>query len=114
MQDAGMAPNLLRILALGAAALGVAAAPAAADSIVYVDGGNVWSASPDGSHKVQLTDGGDWHSPTQADDGTIAAGEGTGPIVVMARDGRPLRTITTPSAKSGDSGTFSPRPVDLS
>jgi hypothetical protein len=32
----------------------------------------------------------------------------------MARDGKVLRTITTPSAKSGDGGTFAPRPVDLS
>src|SRR4051794_8103625 len=77
--------TLAAALAVGAACL---VAPAAmADSIVYIDGGNVFSASPDGSHKVQLTDGGDWHSPTQADDGTIAAVEGTGPIVVMAPDG---------------------------
>ncbi|WP_217921782.1 hypothetical protein [Miltoncostaea oceani] len=87
---------------------------AVADSIVYIDGGDVWSARPDGSGKVKLTDGGDWHSPTQADDGTIAAVKGTGPIQVMARDGRPIRTITTPPARSGDGGTFAPRPVQLS
>jgi hypothetical protein len=42
------------------------AAPAAAqaDSIVYIDQGNVWSAHPDGRGKVQLTTGGGWHSPT--------------------------------------------------
>jgi hypothetical protein len=101
------------ILAAGLAALIVPAA-ANADSIVYIDQGNVWSASPDGSHKVQLTTGGQWHSPTQADDGTIAAVQGTGPITVMAADGRPLHTITTPTTKSGDGGTFAPRPVNLS
>jgi hypothetical protein len=92
------------------------AAPAVAhaDSIVYLDQGNVWSAHPDGSGKVQLTTGGGWHSPTQADDGTVAAVQGTGPIVVMARDGRPLHTITTHEARSGDGGTFAPRPVELS
>jgi hypothetical protein len=92
------------------------AAPAAAqaDSIVYIDQGNVWSAHPDGRGKVQLTTGGGWHSPTQADTGTVAAVQGTGPIVVMARDGRPLRTIQTPDARSGDGGTFAPRPVVLS
>lgn len=74
----------------------------------------MWSASPDGSHKVQLTTGGQWHSPTQADDGRIAAVQGTGPIQVMAKDGRPLNTITTPPAKSGDGGTFAPNPVQLS
>src|SRR5689334_4980836 len=103
----------LRIAALTAGLLAVAAPAAMADSIVYIDGGNVWSASPDGAHKVQLTDGVQWHSPTQADDGTIAAVQGTGPIVVMAKDGKPIRTITTPMAKSGDGGTFAPRPVDL-
>src|SRR3954449_9387078 len=97
------------ILAAGVALL-FAPAVANADSIVYIDQGNVWSASPDGARKVQLTTGGQWHSPTQADDGTIAAVQGTGPITVMARDGRPLRTITTPPAKSGDGGTFAANP----
>lgn len=101
------------LLAAGLAALAVPAV-ASADSIVYIDHGNVWSATPDGSRKVQLTTGGGWHSPTQADDGTLAAVQGTGPIVVMARDGRPLRTITTPPARSGDGGTFAPNPVQLS
>lgn len=101
--------------ALSAVAALCAPAVASADSIVYIDGGNVWSASPDGAHKVQLTDGGDWHSPTQADDGTIAAVKGAlGPIRIMARDGRPLREITTETARTGNGGTFAPRPVDLS
>ena len=106
-----MLPRL--ILAAGVALL-FAPAVANADSIVYIDQGNVWSASPDGARKVQLTTGGQWHSPTQADDGTIAAVQGTGPITVMAKDGRPIRTITTPETKSGDGGTFAPRPVGLS
>jgi hypothetical protein len=116
----GMTPNhrprrRFRTAALlaGAAVLTLPAA-AGADSIVYIDHGDVWSARPDGSGRVQLTDGGNWHSPTQADDGTIAAVQGTGPIVVMARDGQPLRTITTKSAPSGNGGTLAPRPVQLS
>ena len=60
------------LLATGLLAFALSAA-ANADSIVYIDQGNVWSAQPDGSGKVQLTTGGGWHSPTQADDGTIAA-----------------------------------------
>jgi WD40 repeat protein len=104
----------LRTLLLAAGLLALAPAAANADSIVYVDQGNVWSASPDGAHKVQLTSGGGWHSPTQADDGTIAAVQGTGPIHLMARDGRPLRTITTAPAKSADGGAFEARPVNLS
>jgi hypothetical protein len=101
------------LLAAGLAALALPAV-ASADSIVYIDQGNVWSATPDGARKLQLTTGGGWHSPTQADDGTLAAVRGTGPIVVMARDGKPLRTITTQPARSGDGGTFAPRPVELS
>lgn len=105
----------LRTAALltGAAAL-VLPAAACADSIVYVDQGDVWSARPDGGGRVQLTDGGGWHSPTQADDGTIAAVRGSGPIVVLARDGRPLRTIETPPAPTANGGVFAPRPVQLS
>jgi hypothetical protein len=98
---------------LAGATLAVAVPTAGADSIVYVDHGNVWTMKGDGTARVQLTDGGQWHSPTQADDGTIAAVQGTGPIVVMAKDGRQLRTIQTPSARSGDGGTFAPRPVAL-
>jgi hypothetical protein len=101
------------VAALAAGAAGLVVPAAQADSIVYIDQGNVWSAHPDGTGKVQLTEGGNWHSPTQADDGTIAAVQGTGPIQVMARDGRPLHSITTHEAKSGDGGTFAPRPVDL-
>jgi WD40-like Beta Propeller Repeat len=103
----------LLAVAVTAAAL-AAPAVASASSIVYIHHGNVWSARPDGSHKVRLTGGGHWHSPTQADDGTIAAVRGTGPIRLMARDGRPLHTIRTAPARSGDGGTFAPRPVDLS
>ena len=101
-------------LVLALALLLAAPAAAHADSIVYIDQGNVWSAHPDGTGKVQLTAGGGWHSPTQADDGTLAAVQGTGPISVMARDGRLLRTIATPPARSGDGGTFAPNPVELS
>src|SRR4051794_28641770 len=97
------------LLALGAALLALPAI-ASADSIVYIDQGNVWSASPDGARKVQLTTGGQWHSPTQADDGTIAAVQGTGPITVMARDGRVLHTITARIRRSPSSRSTAPWP----
>ncbi len=115
-QSGGMHFSRTRTLLTAAVAAGALLAPAAAraDSIVYIDQGNVWTAKPDGSGKLQLTTGGSWHSPTQADDGTIAAVQGTGPIQVMAKDGRPIRTITTAQAKSGDGGTFAARPVQLS
>ena len=104
-------PRMLLVVGL---AMLLAPAAANADSIVYIDQGNVWSATPDGARKVQLTAGGGWHSPTQADDGTIAAVQGAGPIQVMAGDGRPIRTITTEMARSSNGGMFEARPTDLS
>jgi len=109
-----MSSRTLLVAAVAAAGALLAPAVAAADSIVYTDQGDIWTMRPDGSGKVRLTDGGNWHSPTQADDGTVAAVQGAGPITVMAPDGRPLRTITTPSARSGNGGGFAPAPVDLS
>ena len=105
----------LRTSLLAGLALACTAPVAAADSIVFLDGGNVAVSQPDGSGKLQLTDGGDWHSPTQADDGTIAAVNGVGEIVVMAKDGRVLRTITTPKGvKASNGGYFAGEPVNLS
>ncbi len=105
-----------RRLAAGSALLAALAIPAAAqaDSILYIDGGNVWSAHPDGSGKIQLTDGGDWHSPTQADDGSFAAVEGASNLIqLFAPDGRPTHTISTVGTASSDGGQFAPRPVNL-
>src|SRR3712207_741908 len=110
-----MLKNALRTTLLAGLALACTAPVAAADSIVFLDGGNVSVSQPDGSGKVQLTDGGDWHSPTQSDDGTIAAVNGVGEIVVMAKDGRVLRTITTPKGvKASNAGYFAGEPVNLS
>lgn len=50
---------------------------ASADSLVYIDGGNVWLASATGTGARQITTGGGWSYPSQADDGTILATQGT-------------------------------------
>lgn len=55
---------------LGAATL---AAPAAADSIVYVKSGNVWLSSADGSRTQAVTTTGGYASASQSDDGKIIA-----------------------------------------
>lgn len=96
------------------AALAIAA-PASASSIVYIKDGNVWVSSPDAATSRQLTTGGNWHSPTQADDGTIAAVQGAdAPITIMNGYGQVIRTIATPSgAAISNGGTFAARPVNL-
>jgi len=80
--------SLLPVVALLALA-----APAGADSIVYAKAGNVWSARPDGSGRVQLTHDGTaaqpYGSPSQADDGTVLAVRGDR-FAKFDRKGNPL------------------------
>jgi hypothetical protein len=65
--------RLPSILLAALVVAGVAASPAAADSIVYVKQGNLYLTSPDGSQGYQLTSDGGYSSPSQAADGTIGA-----------------------------------------
>jgi Dipeptidyl peptidase IV (DPP IV) N-terminal region/WD40-like Beta Propeller Repeat len=77
------------------------AAPAAADSIAYVKDNNIWLANPDGSHQIQITHDGSatspYRSPSQADDGTIAAAHGSD-LVKLAQSGRLLAQFAPPVA----------------
>jgi hypothetical protein len=63
-----------------------------ADSIVYRHGSDVWVAEPDGSGARQITSGGGYQSPTQANDGTILAQRGTR-FLRMDRSGRVLTEL---------------------
>jgi hypothetical protein len=74
-----------------AAALTALALPAAAhaDSIVFIKDANVWLTSPDGAKQYPVTFDGGYSSPSQSDDGTIAALHGK-QIVRMDRSGRLL------------------------
>jgi Tol biopolymer transport system component len=87
--------------AVAAAFLGAAAATAQADSIAYVKAHNVWIAEPDGSAQHQVTRDGtaDWpyRSPSQADDGTIAAAHGTD-LVRLAQNGTVLSRFDPPDS----------------
>ena len=93
--------QLSRALAGSVLGLLLAAAPAAADSIAYVKADNVWLANPDGSGQVEITHDGTpvspYRSPSQADDGTIAAAHG-GEIVKLAQTGQVLAHFPPPSA----------------
>jgi len=70
-----------------------AAGTAAADSIVYIKGHNVWIANPDGTGARAVTTDGeeDWpyRSPSMADNGLISAGHGTD-IVQLDQQGNEL------------------------
>ena len=71
-----------------------AAAPAAADSIAYVQGGDVWLATPDGARKVQVThDRRATPTVSQADDGTMIALAPGERLHRLTRDGRVARRL---------------------
>jgi hypothetical protein len=109
-----MLTRLFRTFAVTAIAAGAAAAPAAADSIVYVRDGNLHLTSPDGSRGYQVTFDGGYSSPSQADDGTIGALR-AGQLVRMDRSGNllnePIDAVGSPGAAwSPDiGGPYEPR-----
>src|SRR6476659_8964621 len=89
-------PILRRAAVLAGLCLAIAPAAASADSLVFVKSGNVWLSQPDGSGAYQVTTDGTtsspYRSPSQADDGTIAAGHGDD-IVRMTQNGTVLNRI---------------------
>ena len=88
--------RLIRTLSTALVLTIAVAAPAAADSIAYIDKGDVWVAGPDGSRKVQVTKTGGYFNVSQADDGTmitLVAGE---KLRRIGRDGTVLAEFLTP------------------
>jgi hypothetical protein len=81
-------PALAAVVLVAAA---IVAPSASADSIVYEKDGNVWLANPNGSGKRQVTTGGGYGRPSQADDGTIIATNGA-VLHRLSRSGRVLNT----------------------
>ena len=106
---------LLRFL-LAAAALLLLPAAAHADSIVFVKDANVWVASPDGTGQRQLTRDGTadhpYRSPSQADDGTVAASY-LDSIRLIRRDGSLIRELDPPSLVNSVSHAMDGTPVDV-
>jgi len=106
-----MRPRIL--LPLAAAAALACAGAASADSLVYVKDGNVWLSSPDASKSYQVTFDGGYSSPSQSDNGTIAALRGA-QMVRMDRSGKPLNApidgMGSPAANNGNFyGPYEPR-----
>ena len=86
------------ITAAGLATLALAA-PASADSISFLRGGDIWVASTDGSKQVQITHSGGYSYQSQADDGTFIALAGRR-LHRLDRKGNVLADFSTPV--SGD------------
>lgn len=102
------------LLALTFALAGTASADSG--SIVYIKGYDVWLANPDGSGAVQVTRDGDyehpWLSPSQADDGTIAASHGNY-IVRMEQNGQVLNRMDPKPLYNSVSHPVDGVPVDV-
>ena len=87
---------MLPRLIVAALALGlVSAAPAAADSIAYIQNGDVWLATPDGARRKQVTHTGTYYYVSQADDGTMAALVPGERIQKLSRTGQVLADFPT-------------------
>jgi hypothetical protein len=102
-------------IAMTAVALAVPAA-ASADSIAFVKGGNVWLAAPDGGKLTQVTTDGTadspYLSPSQGDDGTIAAGKG--PLIVRLRqNGEVIDQVDPPALTDSVSHPLDGTVVDV-
>jgi hypothetical protein len=111
-----MSRNALAALAAGAALAGVTATPAAADSIAYVKNHNIWVMAPDGSKQRQVTRNGTadvpYVSPSQADNGRIAAGQGYA-IVVLDRKGRRLSRFVPRNLKDSTGHSTAGQPAQV-
>src|SRR3954468_15799631 len=79
--------RLRRAAALGVAMAAGFAGSAHASSLVYVKNGDVWASSPDGAQQVQISHGGGYAEPSQADDGTIVAPRAGGRLYRLDRRG---------------------------
>jgi hypothetical protein len=105
-----------RALMVAAVALALSPAIASADSIVYVKDSNVWLANPDGTGRYQVTTDGTaedpYRSPSQADDGTIAAGHGER-ILRMRQNGAVLNELDPPTLMNSVSHPMDGVPVDV-
>lgn len=110
--------HLIALLALIGAGILIASGPAYASegSIVYIKDHNVWLANSDGSGQYQVTSNGTyaspWRSPSQANDGTIAASHND-QIVRMKQNGTVLNAMNPPPLKNSVSHMVDGVPVKV-
>lgn len=102
-------PTALRrgaaILAAATSTALLAASPAAADSIAYVKGGDIWLSTTDGQRQYRVTSHGGYSTVSQADSGRLVALRGTR-IRHLERDGRVIADIATPVSNSDPNMSF--------
>src|SRR5436305_397347 len=100
--------RILLTLALSALAA-LCPAVASADSIVYLKDGNVWIANADGSGARQFTvNAYGWHSPSEADDGTVVVAGGLARTNPDGSDSAGSSEIYRFQPDGNQIGTFTP------
>ena len=108
--------SLRRALVLAGLCLAVSPSAASADSLVFIKSGNVWLSQPDGSGAYQVTTDGTssspYRSPSQADDGTIAASR-YDEIVRMTQNGTVLNRIDPDPLTNSVSHPVDGPPLDV-
>src|ERR671917_448505 len=87
---------MLRLASVAAFLTLVIAAPASADSIAFIKGGDVWLATPDGARQQQVTRTGTYSYVSQADDGTMIALAPGERLHKLSRTGAVLADFLTP------------------
>ena len=111
-----MSLNLILPALLVFALMVAGTAAASTGSIVYLKNHNVWLADADGSNPHQVTRGGNyehpWLSPSQSDDGTIAASYGQ-EIVRMKQNGEVLNRMNPKPILNSVSHAVDGVPLDV-
>ena len=97
---------MLRLASVAAFLTLVIAAPASADSIAFIKGGDVWLATPDGARQQQVTRTGTYSYVSQADDGTMIALAPGERLHKLSRTGAVLADFTTYVSDGGPVSRF--------
>lgn len=95
-------------IALVLAALALPAA-ASADSILYMKGGDIWLASPDGAKPFQVTSGGAYNYASQSESGAVIVASRENHLDVLNRNGDVVRELPTVIGSSLWWGPYEPQ-----
>lgn len=84
-------------------------AAASADSILYMRGGDIWLASPDGADQFQVTSGGAYNYASQSESGAVVVAARENHLVVLNRNGDIVRELPTVIGSSSWWGPYEPQ-----